>query len=406
MRIRFFAPSIILLGSVALWLPACFSVGDDDAPSDDNDSCSSDAQCLNGQSCVDRKCVASGSGGNGGSGGGSGGSGGSKGGSGGSDGGSGGSTGGKGGSTGGDSGSGGSGGSGTGGTEAGTGGTEGGNGGTGGGSSGMGGSSGSSGETTPAKFCNRLTIGGESVTLTLDVGDVSISAATGVCAPTDQCIAVPAGTDVAMAISDESGVLSSGTYPEIPTGEEMVFFSVVGSDGYPSIEGWPGNGICSGGDGGEGTVMKFCNKLSSGGQSITLTLDLNGATVSAATGECAPVAMCVPITSGVDVPIALLDGTETVISGTYPDVPEGSAMMFVAEIDEAGTGPTVTGGPYQGICDGGGGDARMVPESGGARKSANLSYVAERAFSASGAGLKLDAAVPELVRGRPGLSTR
>jgi hypothetical protein len=130
----------------------------------------------------------------------------------------------------------------------------------------------------------------------------------------------------------------------------MVFFSFIDTEGYPSIEGWPGEGICSGGDGTSGTVAKFCNKLASGGQSITLTLELDGVTVSAATGTCRPVAMCTPISSGTDVPIARLDGGTTVLSGTFPSIPAGASMLFVAELDDAATAPTITGGDFDGIC--------------------------------------------------------
>jgi hypothetical protein len=155
-----------------------------------------------------------------------------------------------------------------------------------------------------------------------------------------------------MALSEGGTTISSGTYPSIPVGEEMVFFSVVDTDGSPSIEGWPGNGICSGGSGASGTVAKFCNKLSSGGQSVTLTLDLDGARVSAASGDCAPIAMCLPISSGTDIPIALLNGSEPVVLGTFPSIPSGASMLFAAEIDDLDNSPTITGSDFGGICGG------------------------------------------------------
>jgi len=404
MRIHFFAPSIILFAFATLALPGCFTVGDDDAPSDDDDSCSSDAECLNGFSCQNDRCVAN-SGGTGGSTGGSGGKGGSSGGSGGK----GGSTGGDGGTEGGSGGKGGSSG-GTGGTEGGTGGTggteagTGGDGGTGGSSGGAGGTTGGTGgsgagtggssgssATTPAKFCNALANAGEPVTLILDVGGVTISALTGACAPDSECIGVPVGVDVPVSLSDSAGLVSSGTYPEIPSGEEMVFISMVDTASVPTIEGFPGNGICTDPGSYEGTVARFCNKLTSGGASVTLTLDLDGATVSAATGECTPIEMCLPITSGTDVPIALLDGAAIVTSGTFPTIPAGVSMLFTAELDTAGTAPTITGGPYTGIC-GSAVAARQVGAS-GARKSADRNFVsAHGAFQVVEDSLVLDAA--------------
>jgi len=406
MRIHFFAPSIILISFATLSLPGCFTVGDDDAPNDDDDSCNSDADCLNGFSCQNDRCVANsgGNGGNGGSTGGSGGKGGSSGGSGGK----GGSTGGDGGTDGGSSGKGGSsatggtgGDGGVGGSEAGTGGVEGGTGGVGGSTGGVGGSTGGSsgtGETTPAKFCNALSNNDAAVELTLEIGDVSLTALTGACAPDNECLGVPVGIDVPVALSDSSGVVSSGTYPEVPAGEEMVFLSAIDSSGempLPTIVGFPGNGICSAPDSYVGTVARFCNKLTSGGMPIVLTLQLGEATVSANTGECTPVDMCLPVDAGTDVSIALLDGAEIVTSGTFPSVPAGSSMLFQAEIDAVAGGPTITGGPYTGICGAAGAvDARHI-EPNSAPKSANREFVtASLAFEQVRAdSLILDAAV-------------
>ncbi len=174
-----------------------------------------------------------------------------------------------------------------------------------------------------AKFCHALTSNGQDITLTLDVNGTRISALTGNCVPTNTCMAVPTGTNVPVSLLDGTTILDSGTFASITAGEELLFRARLDSSSAPTLTGDSANGICSGGSGTTGTVAKFCNRLQRNGGDIVLTLNIGGASISAQSGTCAPVGTCASISSGTNLSMSLLEGSTTVLSGTFPTVPSG-----------------------------------------------------------------------------------
>jgi hypothetical protein len=97
-------------------------------------------------------------------------------------------------------------------------------------------------------------------------------------------------------------------------------------------------------------VVKFCNDLTRGGQSITLTLELGrpvAARLMAATGECAPPVnqACAAIPAG-EVPAALLDGATVLSTGTFP-ARAGEELLTIATISNMTGRPTVVVGTFR-----------------------------------------------------------
>jgi hypothetical protein len=215
------------------------------------------------------------------------------------------------------------------------------------------GGTGTSGTSTTAKvkFCHNLTSSGANVTLTLNVNGTTVSALTGNCAPAGSCATFPAAASVPISLLNGSTVLWSGTANNLTAGTEYLYRGRLDStDSSVTVSGGRADGICSGGGGITGTVAKFCNHLSKSSGSFTATLNIGSSSFSAATGTCVPIGTCTAIPSGTNVAISLMDGTTSVLSGTYPTITAGNAMVFFAEMDDAGTNPTIRGSVFNGIC--------------------------------------------------------
>ncbi len=225
------------------------------------------------------------------------------------------------------------------------------------------------------KFCNSLTISdGEDeqiATLMVDIGGVQLTADSYQCAPANGCAAIDPADDVQVTISDgEGNVFNTTTIASVWAGDEIVISTDLDAASMPLATYGYGTGICSGGDGTEGTVAKFCNFLVyEGGTSFVATLDVGGTTIEAASGTCAPIAACTGIPSG-DVSVELLDdqGTSMAWYSSW-NVESGVEMLFVATrglvpvrdengevvLDEEGQpmeeeGNVVDGSPSSGVC--------------------------------------------------------
>jgi hypothetical protein len=112
-------------------------------------------------------------------------------------------------------------------------------------------------------------------------------------------------------------------------------------------------------------MAKFCNFLQKNSTDFLLTLNMGGVSFSAMSGTCSPIGSCTSIQSGTNVALSLLDGTTTVISGTYPTITAGANMVFRAEMDPSTGSPSVFGSSYAtGLCS----PATAAP-SGGSRIS-------------------------------------
>lgn len=92
-------------------------------------------------------------------------------------------------------------------------------------------------------------------------------------------------------------------------------------------------------------TMKFCNDLARGTESVTLTVEFAGVSATAASGECTPLVpnACIPIPTGVNPSVALLEGTTEIITGSFPTltVLDGDELLVLAGIDETTGNPTV-----------------------------------------------------------------
>lgn len=85
-------------------------------------------------------------------------------------------------------------------------------------------------------------------------------------------------------------------------------------------------------------VGKFCNDITVGGESITLTLSVGTGVkkvlFSAASGTCQPISgqACKLLPVGAQIPVTLLDGSTPIV--TYPaDIEDGTSWIFVAYTD-------------------------------------------------------------------------
>ncbi len=222
-------------------------------------------------------------------------------------------------------------------------------GGSGGSSGGTGGVSGGSSGPVKIKFCQGLKQSGSSVTLTLDVNGQKLTTSSGNCAPVNGCLTVNAGPDTPISLTQGTSTLTSGTM-DFEAGMEALVRPELDADSDIVLESSHSVGICSGGTGTSGTLAKFCNLLSKNSADVTLTLKLGDVSISAVSGTCAPIGTCSSISAGTDLSISLMDGSTTVISGTYPSVVSGANMLFRAEQDDDGS-PTVFGYTYStGLC--------------------------------------------------------
>lgn len=100
---------------------------------------------------------------------------------------------------------------------------------------------------TQAKFCNFLQKSNSTdFLLTLNVGGASFSAMSGTCSPIGSCTSIQSGTNVSMSLLDGSSSVSSGTYPTIAAGANMVFRADMDDSGSPTVFGSAyATGICS-----------------------------------------------------------------------------------------------------------------------------------------------------------------
>jgi hypothetical protein len=91
-------------------------------------------------------------------------------------------------------------------------------------------------------------------------------------------------------------------------------------------------------------VMKFCNDLARGTESIDITVVFAGVSATAASGECTPVVpnACLPIPTGTEPTVTLLEGTTELITGSFPtlSVLDGDEILVIATIDDATASPT------------------------------------------------------------------
>jgi hypothetical protein len=212
------------------------------------------------------------------------------------------------------------------------------------------GSGGSTAGVAKIKFCHALTSSSQSVTYTINVNGTKVSATSGNCAPVNSCLAVPAGKGSPVTLTSGTATLSTGTI-DITPGMELLIRAELDSNSNPIWRSGTASGICSGGTGTSGTEAKFCNFLQKGSADFLLTLKLGGATFSAMSGTCSPIGSCTTIPSGTDVSITLLDGTTTVVSGTFPTVGAGANMVFRADMDPTTSKATVFGATYAtGLC--------------------------------------------------------
>jgi hypothetical protein len=223
-----------------------------------------------------------------------------------------------------------------------------------GGSTGSGGSGGSTGGTSGSakiKFCHGLnTSSRPSLALTLNINGTKVTTTTGNCQPTSSCLTVSAGSAVSISLLDGSTTLVSGTI-NIEGGKEIMMRATLDDTNAPTVEAGRAQGICSGGTGTAGTQAKFCHFLSKKSTGDYLaTLNIGGSTISAMSGTCAPIGSCTAIPSGTDVSISLLDGSTTMLSGTFPTIVSGANMVFFSELDTDGS-PTIFGSTYStGVC--------------------------------------------------------
>jgi hypothetical protein len=226
----------------------------------------------------------------------------------------------------------------------------GGSGGSGGSGSGGTGGGGTTSGGALVKFCHGLTQGGSSVTLTLNLNGTKISTTTGNCAPVTACQQVAVGSSVPISLLNGSTTLVSGTI-NITAGTEYLVRGRLDSNSSPMLSTSVSAGICSGGTGTSGTLGKFCNYLQVSHADFTATLKIGSATFTAKSNTCSPVGSCTSISSGTNVSLSLLNGSTSIISGTYPTITSGANMIFTAEIDESDNSPTVYGSNYPaGIC--------------------------------------------------------
>jgi hypothetical protein len=221
----------------------------------------------------------------------------------------------------------------------------------GGGTSGSGGSTGTS--SVSIKFCHALTSGGQSMTLTLNINGSTIATTSGSCNPVSSCLAVPARTAAPISLMNGSTTLASGTI-DLTAGMELLIRATLDSSNAITLESNRAGGICSGGNGTSGTLGKFCNFLYTGTTAaptdVLLTLYVGGARFSAMSGTCSPISSCTSIQSGTNVSLSLLDGSSTVLSGTYPTINSGANMVFRADLDDSGS-PNIFGSSYStGLC--------------------------------------------------------
>jgi hypothetical protein len=125
--------------------------------------------------------------------------------------------------------------------------------------------------------------------------------------------------------------------------------------------GGSGGGGTSGSGGSTGTSsnsasIKFCNELiASGGQSMTLTLNINGTTITTTTGNCGPVSSCLAVPSGTAIPISLMNGSTTLFSETVHLI-AGTEYLIEATLDSSSS-YTLDSNAADGICSGGTGTA-------------------------------------------------
>jgi hypothetical protein len=223
--------------------------------------------------------------------------------------------------------------------------------GTGGSGGSGGGSTGTSSGSASIKFCNQLTSSsGQSLTLTLNINGTKISTNSGNCEPVGSCFSVPAGTATPFSLMNGSTTLSSGTI-DLTDGIELLIRATLDSSSSPTFESNRAGGICSGGTGTAGTMAKFCNFLQKDNADFLLTLKIGSASFSAMSGTCSPIGTCTSIQSGTNVSLSLMDGTSTLVSGTYPTVSAGANMVFRAEMDTDSGSPSVFGSSHTtGIC--------------------------------------------------------
>jgi hypothetical protein len=165
------------------------------------------------------------------------------------------------------------------------------------------------------------------------------------------------GTSAGGAAATGGGLPTGGTNPAggafptggtgpIPTGGTTTGGSSAGGSlptGGATTGGTSSGGSTpTGGTGGTGSgaVMKFCNDLVLDGADIALTVVFSGVRATAVSGTCTPVVpnACIPIPTGTNPTVALLDGTEEILSGSFPTltVLSGDEIFVLATIDELG----------------------------------------------------------------------
>ncbi len=181
------------------------------------------------------------------------------------------------------------------------------------------------------------------------------------CPGSATCWASQVACDTVVNCADGAAAcVSEGYVPDCSNSDKCTRVGTSAGTGGSGGEAGSG-GQTTGGGGSTGTSsdsanVKFCNQLSaSGGESLTLTLSVNGTKISATSSNCEPVGYCLAVPAGAATPFVLMNGSTTLSSGTI-DLTAGTELLIRAILDSSSS-PTFESNRAGGICSGGTGTA-------------------------------------------------
>jgi hypothetical protein len=166
----------------------------------------------------------------------------------------------------------------------------------------------------------------------------------------------PSGGSPAGGASAGGTISTGGAFPTGGTGGAFPTGGTNTGGTFPTggtTTGGTGGTFPTGGTGGTGSgaVMKFCNDLARGTESVTLTLSFNGVRASAASGTCTPVVpnACIPIPTGADPSVILLEGSTEILAGTFVGftVAPGDEIFVLATFDDVYMEPTLLADTFE-----------------------------------------------------------